>query len=213
MTTETNGMTDLEVIKAIQKKLLLAMEEGNDELKKQYSDELVEARATVAKKQEMEGLRAQLENRDLMRKRAEKVVQKCKAQREAIDDLLQLRDEILPLLKEVVDKSKLLPAMERASWEQFVNAQQLAGNARTRLPQGYLPARLRASTLEVRGGTRSAVNLTQEAHFYLRNALGLLASLQRVDSPIPCREATFLEAIDEPITTDGGYDDKQSGQT
>ena len=152
MTTKTNGLADSDIIESLRKKLMIAVEEGNDELQRKYSDELAAARADAVRKKEIKDLKADIDNRDLLRQRAETITKKCKTQREAIDELLKVRDEIMPLLKQVIDLSRLLPAMEVKAWEQFANAEQLAGNARARLPQGYLPANLKASTLEVRGG-------------------------------------------------------------
>ena len=201
MTTETNGQTDLEIIKSIQKKLLLAIEEGNDELRKQYADELAQARANVARKQEEEALKTELQNRDILRRRAEKIAEKCKAQGDAIDALLKARDEILPGLKEVVEKAKILPRLHEKTWEYYANAEQLGSNPRARVPKGYLPAKLKAATLEVKGGTRTARDVSHEALYFLRNAYALLAALERVDSEIPTREATLFEDVEDVLTS------------
>ena len=202
MTTEApveEALTDLEKIKAIQKKIVIAIEQNDKLLQKQYTDELISIRAEVARKIEIEALTTELENRDLQRRRAEKITEKCKAQRAAIDSLLEARDALLPELKEVIAKAKGLPGLQEVAMSQFFNAEQLGGPAQRRLPQGYLSPRLKASTLVVKGGMRDSVNVTTEALYYLRSGYSLLASLERLDSEIPQREPTLFESTEEEI--------------
>ena len=199
MTTE---MTDLEIIKGIQAKLMLAMEQKDKALQKKYADELHEARGKVARKMEMEALSEELANRDVQRRRAERITEKANAQRLAIDSLLEARDAILPLLNEAVAKARELPALQLKASEYFSTAQQLGGsNPNRRIPHGYLPAKLKASTLEMRGGTRSAQGATNEALYFLRSAQGLLTALERLDSDIPQREATLFEDVEDVLTS------------
>ena len=78
--TEANeGMSDLDRIKATQKQIIVAIESGDRLLQKQLTDQLADLRAEVARKIEIEALTTELENRDLQRKRAEKISAKCVA--------------------------------------------------------------------------------------------------------------------------------------
>ena len=116
MTTEApveEALTDLEKIKAIQKKIVIAIERNDKLLQKQYTDELISIRAEVARKIEIEALHTELENRDLQRRRSEKITEKVKKQRASIDSLLEARDALLPELKEVIAKAKLLPGLQQ----------------------------------------------------------------------------------------------------
>ena len=196
--TEANeGMSDLDRIKATQKQIIVAIESGDRLLQKQLTDQLADLRAEVARKIEIEALHTELENRDLQRRRSERITEKCKLQRTAINALFEAINSLLPELKMAVAKAKLLPGLQQEAMSQFFNAEQLGGLANRRLPQGYLSPRLKASTLVVKGGMRDSVNVTTEALYYLRSGYSLLASLERLDSEIPQREPTLFEITEE----------------
>ena len=197
ITEEPAVITDLEKIKAIQKKIVIAIEQNDKLLQKQYTDELISIRAEVARKIEIEALHTELQNRDLQRKRSERITEKCKLQRAAIDALFEAVNSLLPELKMAVEKSKLLPKLQQEAMAYFATADQLGGPMQRRIPQGYLNPRLKASIVTVKGGMRDSINVTNEALYYLRSAYSLLNSLERLDSEIPQRVPTLFESTEE----------------
>ncbi|MDD5095224.1 MAG: hypothetical protein PHV74_12740 [Dehalococcoidia bacterium] len=191
-------MTDsrLGEIKALQKKIVLGLEHGEDI--SELSHELARVRQEIAAAAEVEELQKVADQRKALKDRAEAVKTKIERQGQAIDSFLRARDEICKGLAPIIERAKGLPKVQSECYAEYHDPGQLCGQVR--LPEGYLPKALKVPMLEGRDGIADAHDRAAQAYFYLSAGLGLLQSLKREDRPFPERPAGEFEAIEESET-------------
>jgi hypothetical protein len=136
-------------------------------------DDLAQAHALAAAQEEITHLREIAAKRTEMFRRASVLQERVRVHEAHIEDFLQRRDSILPILQEAVKLSAPLVEAESRLYngEGFSNPSQFMAVAGD-IPSGYLPPELKCNFLE-----QSASG--QEAVAHLHAALSILATIRK----------------------------------
>jgi hypothetical protein len=194
-------MTDdrLNRIKAIQKQIVDALEEGEDVTR--LRNELARVRADIAADAEVEELRKISNARQALRNKAEQIRGKIEKHTEAIDTHLKARDNVTEALLPIIGKAKELVDLHDKCFAEFHDPMQ--AGAIIRSAGGFLPADLTIPMLQLGNGQQYPYDASRQAFMYLNYAYGLLANQRKVET----------KPVQPPIDPDLDFGDNHSETT
>ncbi|MEW6143360.1 MAG: hypothetical protein AB1597_09470 [Chloroflexota bacterium] len=202
-------MTDNRIgeIKAIQKRIVNALEAGEDVSK--LRNELARVRAEIAAEAEVTELKKIAGQRQALRDKAEAVKARVQKQGEAIDGFLKARDNVVAQLQPMLEPLRELARMGKATWEgdggecYLYNDPGHFQGAVWGIPKELLPADFKCPTLVMaEPGERSHGKAT-EALAYFQWCIGILSSFQKgsmTSHSKPSDDSLLLD--NEPETTE-----------
>ena len=196
MTTkiETDHSDQVEITE-LQGKLILAIEAKDTDAQDTLTQEIAEVRSREAKRKEIADMAVEVEKRDELRKRKERILERIRLQGEAIDAFMAKVQEITIPLQELVIRAKELPKLQLKTWEFYYNAQQLS--FQNKIPAGLLPPGTTAPTLGLRGGLTDPQYVGGDALRALNHAFTLLTGLEVINGIIPTREPAGFEVFSD----------------
>jgi hypothetical protein len=164
-------------IEAIRIKIVQAMERGEDI--SQLEAELKEARLAEATDKEVREL-AEIASGRLQKKEiTSALLARVTIQRDAIKALLDAKNQLAAPLRKLVEKAKVLPALEDACYVEFHDI--IKAGCEVRMCDGSLPSDFTVPMLELGNGQRAAYDVVKEALYHLQCCNGLLAALHKIE--------------------------------
>jgi hypothetical protein len=167
-------------IRVIQKKIVSALEQGEDV--SSLSRELARVRAEIAAEAEVQELKKIADQRQALRDKAEVEMANTQSQGAAIDILLQKRDKLLDQLKPLLEPMRELALLANPSWEHnpgscylYPNAASFQGSV-TGIPRELLPVDFACPTLEMTAPGERSLGQARQALQYFEFCIGILQS-------------------------------------
>jgi len=186
-------MTDnrLGEIKAIQKRIVDALEKGEDVSK--LRNELARVRAEIAAEAEVQELQKIAAERHKLRDKAEAVKVKVQTQGDAIDIFLKARDAMLPKLQELQEPLKELADMANPSWEAnpgkcyLFNDVGVFSASVIDIPKELLPKDFSCPSLEMIQPGEQSFGKARQAFQYFQYCIGILSSFKKGSMSVHAR--------------------------
>jgi len=158
----------------IRKEIVEAIARGEDTGK--LEKQLREAKLAEETRKEVSELRAVADKRLEYQAKATTLEARAKAQGEAIDAFLALRDTLIGPLAELLTQAKALPGLQVACYN--LNDSYVLGSAIRQIPQGFLPENFSCPRLDMAGGKVPSYEKATEAIQYLTAGLGILQAFE-----------------------------------
>jgi len=159
----------------IRKEIVEAIARGDDTGK--LEKQLREARLAEETRKEVSELRAVADKRLEYQTQATTLEARAKAQGEAIDAFLALRDTLILPLAELITQAKTLPGLQSECYANFHDSF-VFGSSIRQIPQGFLSEGFSCPRLDMAGGKVPSYEKAKEAIQYLMAGLGILQAFE-----------------------------------
>lgn len=195
-------------IRELQAKLVKALEAKRDTAP--ILKQITEERARLATVEDLAEAEKIARERQELKDKAEKVVDKVKRQERGIDAFLEGRSSILAQMEGLVEPLQELARMGAAAWERehgdcylYADQAQFAGACRG-IPREMLPDGFSCPTLAMTQPGETSFGKAEDAARYLQYAVGILQSYTKGAMPAITREGDDSLLLDgEPELTGG----------